>query len=111
MNDDADAQQVKFVVTRRIVIQASPIISSVTAVSKNYKSFMQHVQALCEHNASVHRFCCEMKTSCISVVIELFIVREGIDRGGQVHGRNERFHPVNATRAHPLTQQTSTTGN
>ena len=34
-----------------------------------------------------------------------------IDRGGQVHGRIDCFHPVNATRAHPLTQRTLITRN
>ena len=77
LNDGADVQEVKFVVTKKIVIQASPVTSSVTAVSEKCESFMPHVQALCEHNASVHRFCCEMRTGRISVAIESFIVREG----------------------------------
>ena len=77
LNDEAEAQKVKFVVTRKIVVQASPVTSSVTEVSKKHKSFMQHVQALHEHNASMCRFCCEMKTSRIPVSVELSIVREG----------------------------------
>ena len=62
---------------RLIVIEASPVTSSVTEVLKRYKSFMKHAQALHEHNASMHRFCCEMKTSRISVSVESFIVRKG----------------------------------
>ena len=77
MNDGADAQKAEFVDTRRIVVQASPMTSSVTAVLKNYKSFMSHVQASHECNASMHRFCCETKTSRIPVAIELLITEEG----------------------------------
>ena len=77
LNDEAEAQKVEFVVTRKIVIKASPITSSVTEVLKRHKSFMKHVQASCECNTSMHRFCHEMKTSRIPVFMKLFIVREG----------------------------------
>ena len=36
LNDGAEVQKVKFVVTRKIVIQASPITSSVVKVSKKH---------------------------------------------------------------------------
>ena len=88
LNDEAEVQEVEFVVTRKIVVQASPVTSSVMKVLKRHKSFMKHAQASHEHNASMCRFCCEMKTSRIPVPVELTIVREG----------NEVTHKVGSCR-------------
>ena len=44
-------------------------------------------------------------------IVNVFKRKHAIDRGGQVHGRTDSFHPVNATRATPATQRTQTAEN